>query len=71
MRNIYVTYFQVSNIDIEGGPQHTHKPPSFIGSSLGRMQSGRQSHVNLNFEEGFGFINKSLPVLVIMINFLL
>ena len=27
MRNIYVTHFQVSNIEIEGGPQHTHKPP--------------------------------------------
>ena len=37
---------------------------SFIGSSPGRMQSGRQSQVNLNFEEVFGFINKSLPVLV-------
>ena len=51
MRNIYGTYFQVSKT-------------SFIGSSPGRMQTRRQSHVNLNFEKVFGFINKSLPVLV-------
>ena len=56
MRNIYGTYFQVSKT-------------SFIGSSPVRTQSGRQSHVNLKFEEVFGFINKSPPVLVHMINF--
>ena len=37
---------------------------SFIGSSPGRIQSGRDSHVNLNFKQVFGFLNKSLPVLV-------